>query len=170
MAAWEQGGEAVGGLATDFVAMAAGATWSDDVLEVTFPADATTAVAFLARPETAAALNRELSAAAGRPVRHRIIQQPKARPPAARAIPGGETPVSDDQSGGMAAPAPRSQATLLRETMDHPLVAHARGLFDAAIRKVEPGRARPAVAAISDRGVAEPAGETLALPEDADPD
>jgi len=47
----------------------------------------------------------------------------------------------------MSPPSPRSQAALLRETMDHVLVAHARGLFDAAIRKVEPGRARPVAAA-----------------------
>jgi len=169
MAAWEQCGEAVGGLATDFVAMAGGAAWSEDVLEVTFPAEATTAVAFLARPETAAALNRELAAAAGRPVRHRIVHQPKARPSSPRAIPVGEVPANGDQSGGGTAPTPRSQATLLRETMEYPLVAHARSLFDAAIRKVEPGRARPAAAAITDV-VAGPAGEALPLPDGDDPD
>ena len=37
------------------------------------------------------------------------------------------------------------QAALVRDSMDHPLVAHARAVFDAAIRKVEPSRGpRPA--------------------------
>jgi hypothetical protein len=36
----------------------------------------------------------------------------------------------------------QTQAALLREAAEHPLVAHARTLFDAAIRKVEPPRAR----------------------------
>lgn len=35
-----------------------------------------------------------------------------------------------------------SQATLLREAAEHPLVARARTLFDAAIRKVDPPRPR----------------------------
>jgi hypothetical protein len=33
-----------------------------------------------------------------------------------------------------------SQAALLRDVMEHPLVAQARTLFDAAVRKVEPAR------------------------------
>ena len=153
LAAWEQCGETVGGLAADFVAMAGRAVWNDDVLEVTFPAEATTAVAFLTRPETAAAINRALAASANRALRHRIVQEPKGRPSAPTLNAGsapGEGPGPDSHGGGggvMSPPSPRSQAALLRETMDHVLVAHARGLFDAAIRKVEPGRARPLAAA-----------------------
>jgi hypothetical protein len=37
-----------------------------------------------------------------------------------------------------------SQAALMRAASDHPLVAHARTLFDGAIRKVEPPRPREA--------------------------
>jgi hypothetical protein len=143
----------VGGLAADFVAMAGRAVWSDDVLEVTFPFEATTAVAFLTRPETAAAINRVLSASAGRALRHRIVHEPKGRPSTTTDLAGrspGDGPGPDPHGGGggvVSPPSPRSKAALLRETMDHVLVAHARGLFDAAIRKVEPGRARPVAAA-----------------------
>ena len=51
----------------------------------------------------------------------------------------------------------RSQAALLRETANHPLVAHARSLFDASIRRVEkrqPPAAEMAAPTTSD----EPAG------------
>jgi hypothetical protein len=95
-----------------------------------------------------AALNRALTEAAGKPTRHRIRQEAKA--PVAGVGAGTDRP-----GGAPTAPPPstgRSQAALLRETLDHPLVVQARSLFDAAIRKVEPGRPRvapvaPAVAA-----------------------
>ena len=35
---------------------------------------------------------------------------------------------------------------MLREVAEHPMVAHVRTLFDAAVRKVEPARPQPAVA------------------------
>ena len=41
-----------------------------------------------------------------------------------------------------------SQSALVREAMDHPLVVHARTLFDAAIRKVEPARQQPEAAPV----------------------
>ena len=143
MAAWEACGEAVGGLAADFVGMAVRAEWGDGILDVSFPAEATTAVAFLSRPEMVAALNRALTEAAGKPTRHRIRQEAKA--PVAGVGAGSDRPGS-----APTAPPPstgRSQAALLRETLDHPLVVQARSLFDAAIRKVEPGRPRVAPAA-----------------------
>lgn len=160
LAAWEACGEAVGGLATDFVAMAGRVAWVDDVLEASFPAEATTAVAFLSRPEMVTALNRALSEAAGRPLRHRIKQEPKtAVKPQASGAAGAVAAAGAGMAAGPggaerggSAPAPpapalgRSQAALLRDTLDHPLVIQARSLFDAAIRKVEQGRARdPAV-------------------------
>jgi len=163
LAAWESSGEAVGGLAADFVAMAGRVAWVDDILEVSFPAEATTAVAFLSRPEMAAALNRALTERAGRPVRHRIRQEPKAAakplpagPSAAGASPGAAGAERDVHEPAAPSPAPgRSQAALLRETLDHPLVVRARTLFDAAIRKVEQGRPRaPAVAPIAAPAVA----------------
>ena len=173
LAAWEACGEAVGGLATDFVAMAGRVAWVDDVLEASFPAEATTAVAFLSRAEMVAALNRALSEAAGRPLRHRIKQEPKAavKPQAPRAAGAGAATGAGGAERGGSEPAPpapalgRSQAALLRDTLENPLVIQARSLFDAAIRKVEQGRARAPsveptqVAAVTD-------GDGAALPDD----
>ena len=180
MAAWVGCGEAVGGLVADFVAMAASAAWEGDVLQVVFSADAGPAVRMLTAPQTVAKLDAALSEIAGRPVRQRITTAPKAAPPAGAGAGAGQT-VKRDAAGGegparetereteggdadarpAAAPAmpARSQATLVRETMEHPLVAHARGLLDAAIRKVEPGRPRQAA-------VAAPAGAATAGTDD----
>ena len=164
LAAWEACGEAVGGLAADFVAMAGRVAWVDDVLDVSFPAEATTAVAFLSRPEMVAALNRALSAGAGRPLRHRIKQEPKV---AVKPLAGGSSAAggaerrADEPAAPPSAPG-RSQAALLRETLEHPLVMQARSLFDAAIRKVEQGRARaPAVEPTPVEALISSAGESL---------
>jgi hypothetical protein len=160
-------------LATDFVAMAGRVAWVDDVLEASFPAEATTAVAFLSRPEMVAALNRALSEAAGRPLRHRIKQEPKAavKPQAPRAAGAGAATGAGGAERGGSEPAPpapalgRSQAALLRDTLEHPLVIQARSLFDAAIRKVEQGRARaPSVEPTPVAAV--PDGDGAALPDD----
>jgi hypothetical protein len=136
-AAWLQAGEAVGGLVADFAAMASRASWRDELLEVALPGDATTAVSFLRRPEVSASLARVLGEIAGRPLKYAIVLEAVAAAPAAAARANGA-------AGEPAAPErPRpvhSQAALLREVMDHPLVTHARTLFDAAVRKVEPPR------------------------------
>ena len=180
LAAWEACGEAVGGLATDFVAMAGRVAWVDDVLEASFPAEATTAVAFLSRPEMVAALNRALSEAAGRPLRHRIKQEPKAavKPQAPRAAGAGAASGAGMAAGpggadrGGSAPSPpapalgRSQAALLRDTLEHPLVIQARSLFDAAIRKVEQGRARAPSVEPTQVAAVVPDSEGAALPDD----
>ena len=174
LAAWEACGEAVGGLATDFVAMAGRVAWVDDVLEASFPAEATTAVAFLSRPEMVAALNRALSEAAGRPLRHRIKQEPKAavKPQAPRAAGAGVVTGAGDAEPAGSEPAPpvpalgRSQAALLRETLEHPLVIQARSLFDAAIRKVEQGRPRAQAAESTQAAAAVVAGDGAPLPDD----
>jgi DNA polymerase-3 subunit gamma/tau len=136
-AAWLQAGEAVGGLVADFAAMASRASWRDELLEVALPGDATTAISFLRRPEVSASLARVLGEIAGRPLKYAIVLEAVAAAPAAAARANGA-------AGEPAAPErPRpvhSQAALLREVMDHPLVTHARTLFDAAVRKVEPPR------------------------------
>jgi hypothetical protein len=91
-------------------------------------------------------MSRSLEACAGRAVRHGIVVEP-----AASADP--------TQPDGAAAAVERgrpaaSQATLVREAVEHPLVSHARAVFDAAVRKVEPPRqraaTRPVVAAVAD--------------------
>jgi len=96
------------------------------------PAAATTALSFLRRPATATGLNQALSAACGRQVRYQLVVE---------AVPAAPIEVGDAPAPG---PGPvRSQAGMLREALEHPLVAHALKLFDAAVRKVEPARPRP---------------------------
>ena len=147
MAAWQAGAEACGGLAADFAAAASAAAWRDGMLEVTIPAKAATAAAYLRRSEVAAGIGKALSGLAGRAVRFTIAVEPAV-------------------AGRTADPAARpaaavSQAALVREAAEHPLVARARTLFDAAIRKVEPPRrrdaARPEPSVPAAAGVAEDA-------------
>jgi DNA polymerase III subunit gamma/tau len=153
--AWLRASESVGGLAADFAALTTAVAWRDDVIEVVLPASATSSAAFLRRPEVAAGLSRAVSDLAGRTVRLALVVEQPAAGAAARAATSAERP----------RPA-TSQAALVRETADHPLVAHARAVFDAAIRKVEPARGpRPAAPAV----VATPAaggGAGLAAAED----
>jgi hypothetical protein len=57
-----------------------------------------------------------------------------------------EPPVGGNGRGPVTAERGRpaaSQAALLREAAEHPLVLHVRSVFDAAVRKVEPPRPRP---------------------------
>jgi len=125
---WLEACATVGGLAADFAATATAARWNDGVLEVSVPADAVTALSFLRRPEVSAAIATALRDSTGREVRHALTVE--APPAAAADAPAVERPRPV-----------ASQAALLREVMDHPLVTRARTLFDAAVRKVEPARA-----------------------------
>jgi DNA polymerase-3 subunit gamma/tau len=131
LAAWQAAATAVGGLAGDCATEATGATWRDGQLEITLPAQAATAAAFLRRPEAAAAVMRALETVAGRRIRHAIVLAEAAAEPAVATL------VEQPRPTGV-----QTQAALLREAAEHPLVAHARTLFDAAIRKVEPPRPR----------------------------
>jgi hypothetical protein len=142
-AAWQAVAATLEGLAADFAAEAHGASWRDDQLEIALPAQAATAAAFLRRPEQAAAIGRALESLAGRHVRHAIVL---ADAPVAAAAAEPTRPA--------AAP---SQAALVRGLAEHPFVAHARTVFDAAIRKVEPPRPReqrPVVTATVPEGAA----------------
>jgi DNA polymerase-3 subunit gamma/tau len=139
--AWRRGAEAVGGLAADFADLASAAVWRDEVLEIIMPASAGNAASFLRRPEIAEQLTRALAELAGRAVRHKLVIDASRGP----ANPSQE---SDNRSAAAAErgrPA-MSQAAMLRDAAEHPLVAHVRTLFDAAVRKVEPPRPRPAAA------------------------
>ncbi|MFM8985114.1 MAG: hypothetical protein ACKONH_03510 [Planctomycetia bacterium] len=128
-AAWQAAAEAQGGLAVDFAAAATGVAWRDGGLEVTMPAEASTAAAFLRRPEVAAGIGKALAGMAGRAVRVAVVTAaPAAVSPTAAARPTAVVP----------------QVTLVREAAEHPLVKQARTLFDAAIRKVEPPPPRDA--------------------------
>lgn len=151
-AAWRAGTEAFGGLAADLADAASAVAWRDDVLEVTMPGEASTAAAYLRRQEVAAGIGKALSGLAGRTVRFTLVVAPAV---------AGRTPA---QAARPAAAV--SQAALLREAAEHPLVARARTLFDAAIRKVEPPRRReppqpaePVMAAAAAGGEAEAEGD-----------
>jgi hypothetical protein len=127
LAVWQSVAGGLEGLAGDFAATATAAAWRDGDLDVEMPAAA--ALAFLSRPEVAAAIGRALADSTGRPVRCRLV-------PAADAAAQARSPRADAAPAVRSAPAV-SQAELLRTAAEHPLVAHARGLFDAAIRRVE---------------------------------
>jgi DNA polymerase III gamma/tau subunit len=131
LAAWQAVVETLDGLAADFAAEVSGAVWNDGVLEVSLPAQAATAASFLKRPEVASAIMRSLESSAGRQVRHVILLATASAAPATPTVAGEPSarPV-----------ATQTHAALLREVAEHPLVAHARTVFDAAIRKVDPPR------------------------------
>ena len=155
-AAWLQACETVGGLAADFAAAATEVRWNDGVLEVVIPAAATTAATFLRRPEAAAGIARALSDVAGLPLRHTIVVS-QAAPAEGLPGPAVERP----------RPVP-SQAALLRDVMDHPLVTQARTLFDAAVRKVEPARPADPVPTGAAATAASPAAATAVAEEQSD--
>lgn len=163
VAAWHAAAATLEGLAGDFASEATGVTWRDGQLEVTLPATATTAAAFLRRPEVAASIARALEERAGRPMRVAIVL--------AEPVAEATNPREADQLRAAAVP---SQTALLREAADHPLVAHARTLFDAAIRKVEPPRQRErpaplaAAAVAPERGTGDDAADTEPHPEEQD--
>jgi len=138
LTAWLKASEQVGGLAHDFAAMAVAATWRDETLEVQMPATAAAATAFLSRPEMAGGIGRALAEMAGRAAVFRLVSV--AAPREERAADPGQ-PARAAESAPRGAPAV-SQATLVREASEHPFVAKARTVFDAAIRRVEPARRR----------------------------
>lgn len=144
----------VGGLAVDFAAEAVAVAWRDGGLEVTMPAAAAAATSFLRRPEVVTGISRALSERAGRGVRYAIVVAAVAAAAAEAEGPPSVRPAV-------------SQAALLREVSEHPLVTHARGLFDAAIRKVEPPRPREASVAVTARPHADAAAEASDAEDEA---
>jgi DNA polymerase-3 subunit gamma/tau len=127
--AWRAAAASIGGLAGDFAATATVVRWSrEDELEVALPAAAAAAHSFLARAEVASGIGEALRGIVGRQVRYRIVQAADA---------AETTPVERKPKTQF------SQSAMLREAMDHPLVAHARTLFDATVRRVEPAASVP---------------------------
>jgi DNA polymerase III subunit gamma/tau len=139
--AWRRGAEAVGGLAVDFAELASRAAWRDDVLEVVMPGSAGNAASFLRRPEIAAGLTRALTELAGRAVRHSLVIDSSPEPAARAAQSDGRADGAVERGRPVI-----SQAAMLRDVAEHPMVTHVRTLFDAAVRKVEPPRPQPAAA------------------------
>jgi len=123
---WHQVGEQVGGMAAGFISEATSAAWlEDDGIEITFPATGEAGCSFLKRAEVAASITAALRGLCGRTRISFCFDAPVAVVKKAKPM------------------APRSQAALLRNATEHPLVSHARTVFDAAIRRVDPP-ARPA--------------------------
>ena len=144
--AWRRSAMVVGGLAVDFAEMAQRAEWRDDVLEVVMPRAAGNAASFLRRPEIAAGLMRALADTVGRPVRHSLLidSAPQSAPQSLPQAAAADTePAGSQRRAAERGKPPVSQAAMLREAAEHPLVVHVRTLFDAAVRKVDPPRARP---------------------------
>jgi hypothetical protein len=111
----------VGGMAAGFINEATSAAWhGDDGIEVTMPATGETGCSFLKRPEVSASVTEALRQLSGRA--RFVFAFEEAKPVAAKPKPA----------------ASRSQAALLRLASEHPLVTHARTVFDAAIRRVDP--------------------------------
>jgi DNA polymerase-3 subunit gamma/tau len=117
--------------------------------------------------------NREIppgeSRGAGAPV---SASNPEAPSPAMRPASSGGRGTTDNAPVEPRAVEPRvvparSQAALLRETANHPLVAHARTLFDASIRRVE--KRSPTAAAVADES-ASPARPAQDRSESDDPE
>ena len=172
LAAWRQASANVGGLAADFAAEATRAEWRGTVLDVTIPAGAATAIPFLRRPEVVASLGKALSELAGRAVKHAVVVEAAATAEeAVSQLAAG--PASEPAGGEPPAQRPRpapSQSALVREAMDHPLVAHARTVLDAAIRKVEPPRAQPAASHASRPEAAAAADDEIDHRDDVEPE
>jgi len=137
---WKNAGELVGGLASDFAAMATSASQETNHFKIEFPALAGSATAFLNRNEITKQFQNALETLTGQSCRYSVVLQE----PESAATPSGSPP-SQDGTLNKASKNPLSKTVLsssglLKEAVQNPLVSHALTTFDAAIRKVEPPR------------------------------
>ena len=135
---WKNAGELVGGLASDFAAMATSASQEANHFKIEFPASAGSATAFLNRNEITAKFQNALETLTGQSCRYSVALHEKGT-----ANPSGFTNAQNGSSNKSSTPFKKtvlSSAGLLKETVKNPLVSHALTTFDAAIRKVEPPR------------------------------
>ena len=135
---WKNAGELVGGLASDFAAMAASVSQEASHFKIEFPASAGSATAFLSRSEITKQFQSALDTLTGQSCRYSVVLQEKGTTNSSGSIPA--------QNGSSSTPSTPSKKTvissagLLKETVQNPLVSHALTTFDAAIRKVDPPR------------------------------
>ena len=135
---WKNAGELVGGLASDFAAMAASVSQEASHFKIEFPASAGSATAFLSRNEITKQFQSALDTLTGQSCRYSVVLQEKGTTNSSGSIPA--------QNGSSSTPSTPSKKTvissagLLKETVQNPLVSHALTTFDAAIRKVDPPR------------------------------
>ena len=135
---WKNAGELVGGLASDFAAMATSVSQEANHFKIDFPASAGSATAFLSRNEIAKQFQSALETLTGRPCQYSVALQEKGA-----TNPLGSTTAQNGSSNKLSTPSKKtviSSAGLLKETVQNPLVSHALTTFDAAIRKVDPPR------------------------------
>ena len=135
---WKNAGELVGGLASDFAAMAASASQEANHFKIEFPASAASATAFLSRNEIAKQFQSALETLTGQTCRYSVALQEKGT-----TNPSGPNTAQNSSSSKPSTPSKKtviSSAGLLKETVQNPLVSHALTTFDAAIRKVDPPR------------------------------
>ena len=135
---WKNAGELVGGLASDFAAMAASVSQEASHFKIEFPASAGSATAFLSRNEITKQFQSALDTLTAQSCRYSVVLQEKGTTNSSGSIPA--------QNGSSSKPSTPSKKTvissagLLKETVQNPLVSHALTTFDAAIRKVDPPR------------------------------
>ena len=135
---WKNAGELVGGLASDFAAMATSVSQEASHFKIEFPASAGSATAFLSRNEITKQFQSALDTLTGQSCRYSVVLQEKGTTNSSGSIPA--------QNGSSSTPSTPSKKTvissagLLKETVQNPLVSHALTTFDAAIRKVDPPR------------------------------
>ena len=137
---WKNAGEIVGGLASDFAAMAVSASQEANHFKIEFQASAGSATAFLNRNEITKQFQNALENLTGQSCRYSVVLQEQE----SAATPTRTTP---SQDGVLNHPSKSphkktaiSSAGLLKEAVQNPLVSHALATFDAAIRKVDPPR------------------------------
>lgn len=137
---WKNAGEIVGGIASDFAAMAASASQDANHFKIEFPATAASATAFLNRNEITKQFQTALENLTGQSCRYSVILQEQG----ATTTPSGSKTSRDGELNKPSKPPPTatvvSSAGLLKEAVQNPLVSHALETFDAAIRKVDPPR------------------------------
>ncbi len=135
---WKNAGELVGGLASDFAAMATSASQEANHFKIEFPASAGSATAFLNRNEITKKFQNALETLTGQSCRYSVALQEKGPTDLS-----GFAPAQNGSSNKPSTPLKKtviSSAGLLKETVKNPLVSHALTTFDAAIRKVDPPR------------------------------
>lgn len=135
---WKNAGELVGGLASDFAAMAASVSQEASHFKIEFPASAGSATAFLSRNEITKQFQSALETLTGQSCRYSVVLQEKGTTNSS-----GSIPAQNGSSSKQSTPSKKtviSSAGLLKETVQNPLVSHALTTFDAAIRKVDPPR------------------------------
>ena len=135
---WKNAGELVGGLASDFAAMATSVSQEANHFKIDFPASAGSATAFLSRNEIAKQFQSALETLTGQTCRYSVALQEKGT-----TNPSGPNTAQNSSSSKPSTPSKKtviSSAGLLKETVQNPLVSHALTTFDAAIRKVDPPR------------------------------